>query len=232
MTSSEVKAPAVEAPQDCVVCLDAEATMIAMPCKHKILCLECSRKLALESEKTTKFGCTICRTEITSVVGNKLIIQTMAESFKTFSDLETKLALSRSAILSLEGKEKSAKQAEIDAAMTEQSSIIASFLEGASRSINAFMKKHPTSRSRKDVGPDLAKFMKKFSALCAKYNQCGLISVEEYSWIGTEISKINRIDEQLSKPALTRDQMLQILYLRQQTAVASALASALKETEK
>jgi len=204
--------------------MDAEATMLAQPCNHKIACVECSSKLALSSETTHSFKCPVCRAEVSSMTSPDMIIQNIPDAFKTFSELNAAIAsLKTKLVAATNDEEKNALTKEMSVKLTQQSGISCAFLEGATRSLNAFFTKNPRAFSRSDIGSELGKIKRKFLGICDSYNRCGLLTIDEFTWIRNQIQILNGVDEKLNKPALSRNQIFEMLYNHQRSMQAVAL---------
>lgn len=60
-----VEKPAEDIPSECTVCMEKPANTVVLPCKHKVVCYECSTKIAGTANSRI---CIYCRQPITSIL--------------------------------------------------------------------------------------------------------------------------------------------------------------------
>ena len=72
-TSNSVKSESDEDALKCKMCYEKNINTVVLPCKHAVICSDCSDKLAHNHALPSAHKCVVCRTHITSVI--KMILQ-------------------------------------------------------------------------------------------------------------------------------------------------------------
>jgi hypothetical protein len=230
MTSSEEKsAPPEEKKQECVVCLDADADMLANPCDHKVMCTPCSKTFALSSEKTHALKCPVCRGDITSLKSKKMIIQTVAESYIEFCQLNTQVDELKKSIetpigVAADDVKIQAWKLELDKKQTSLSELAVDFLQTMSRTINDFIAKH--SLVPLPVQTHVRSIKSRLTEIANSYNKCGLITMTECTWLRDQLQIMAGLDRYLSEKKSASQAQTMVQYnLAQLTALTESVAS-------
>lgn len=186
--------------QECVICLEEEAEMLAQPCNHRIVCVKCSEKLALDAEKSKSFTCPICRAGVTSMKSPNLVIETADEAYDRYIKMNAENNGLRTRLKDAPEGEKTPFQERLDKNLTEMSAIARAFLESGERAFKAHFKSHPSVRN----SADFRRVATRFTQIVASYNQSGLLSTDEFMWVRLQINNLHVVDKRLHADDIMR----------------------------